>query len=139
MIRIRLCWFVVICVVVIGGSIITQSYPVEAFNWERANRIALLGSNSDTSLRSFKFTASDPSKQVIGRWIAEKLHARTQVLNRLDFKLGFPEIAIFGVTVATLIVSLIASCALVYWTNEAKNEVRDDSISTFVKSILSSI
>ncbi|MBE8985823.1 hypothetical protein [Nostoc sp. LEGE 12450] len=51
-------------------------------------------SNVTFDLQEFKFTSSNPSKQVIGRWSIKNIDAHTQVLNRLDSKLGFPEIVI---------------------------------------------
>ncbi len=51
-------------------------------------------SNVTFDLQEFKFTSSDPSKHIIGRWSIKNLDARTQVFNRLDSQLGFAEIVV---------------------------------------------
>lgn len=47
------------------------------------------------SVQEFKFNSPDPSQQIIGRWTLKKLNAHTRSFNRLDSKLGFPQILIF--------------------------------------------
>jgi len=51
-------------------------------------------SNVTFDLQEFKFAFPSPSKQIIGRWSIKNLDARTQVFNRLDSKVGFPEIVV---------------------------------------------
>ncbi|MEH2056560.1 MAG: hypothetical protein V7K97_10475 [Nostoc sp.] len=51
-------------------------------------------SNVTFDLQEFKFPSPDPSKQIIGRWLIKNIDARTQGLNRLDSKLGFPEVVV---------------------------------------------
>lgn len=46
------------------------------------------------SLQEFKFNSPDPSQQIIGRWSLKHLDANTKTFNRLDSKLGFPQILI---------------------------------------------
>lgn len=47
------------------------------------------------SVQEFKFSSPNPSQQIIGRWSLKKLNANTRNFNRLDSKLGFPQILIF--------------------------------------------
>jgi hypothetical protein len=51
-------------------------------------------SNVRFSVQEFKFNSSNPSQQIIGRWTLKKLDANTRSFNRLDSKLGFPQILI---------------------------------------------
>ena len=44
------------------------------------------------SVQEFKFNSPDPSQRIIGRWSLKKLNANTRSFNRLDSKLGFPQI-----------------------------------------------
>lgn len=47
------------------------------------------------SVKEFQFSSPDPSQQIIGRWSLKKLNANTKSFNRLDSKLGFPQILLF--------------------------------------------
>lgn len=170
-------------------------------------------SNVTFDLQEFKFTSSNPSEQVIGHWSIKNIDARTQVFNRLDSELGFPEIvilidvkhkpqyiifnffiplfvifvaatavtwidpskvasysspriggtitlilttialklslakeipavnyitltdAVFGVTVFTLILSLIMSCTIIFLLNEKKQEILSKQIHVNFRKI----
>lgn len=46
------------------------------------------------SVQEFKFNSPDPAQQIIGRWSLKKINANTRSFNRLDSKLGFPQIVL---------------------------------------------